>query len=424
MQAKRQLVICLLLAAAACAGCGEQTAEPPIRPVRAMKLGDVSGLETRWFPGRAKATEEVNLSFRVAGELIALPIDVGDVVKEGDVLAKLDPSDFQAALERAKARLAQAVAELDAMQIARPEEIRRLESEVKEAEAVLALAETDYGRALRMQKEDPGSIAQRDVDRRLAARDRSTAVLDQTKESLIIAQKGARKEDVAAKEAEIRSLDAEVAVARNNLDYTQLRAKFDGTIVAKYVENYQTVVAQQAVCRLLDSSRIEIVVDIPESHISLAPYVTDVICIFDAFPDTKIEGVEIKEVGIEASEVTRTYPVTCIMDQPDPSTGVKILPGMAGRLNGKAKLPDQAEEQGFDVPESAVFSGDGGREHVWVIDETMVVRAQAVTPISLTATGMRVTGLEAGQRIATAGVDYLKEGRKISILEDSGAQAQ
>jgi RND family efflux transporter MFP subunit len=388
-----------------------------------MKVGDVAAIDGRWFPGRAKATEEVNLSFRVAGELATLPIDVGDVVKKGDVLATLDPADYRAALERAEAKLAQAVAQLDAMQIARPEEIRRLEAEVSEAEAVLELAKSDFQRAEDLR--GTGAISESEFDHKKAARDRSAAVLDQTRESLTIAKEGARKEDVAAKEADIKSLEAEVAVARNNVKYTELVAPFDGTISAKYVENYQTVLTRQVVCRLLDSSRIEIVVDIPESRISLSPYIKDLVCVFDAFPDTEIEGVEIKEVGNEASEITRTYPVTCIMDQPDPSTGIKVLPGMAGRVSGRAQLPDQVEEEGFDVPETAVFSGEGGQRFVWVIDEnSMTVRAQTVTPGKLTTIGMHVTGIELGQWIATAGIHYLQEGQQVRIQKAAGDKSK
>ena len=119
------------------------------------------------------------------------------------------------------------------------------------------------------------------------------------------------------------------------------------------------------------------------------------------------------------------YPITLIMNQPDPSTGVRILPGMAGRASGKAELPEQADEEGFDIPESAVFSGEDGQRCVWVIDESSKkVRPQPVTVVSLTAIGMRVQGLGAGQWIATAGVDYLKDGQEVRILAESGVEAK
>ena len=213
--------------------------------------------------------------------------------------------------------------------------------------------------------------------------------------------------------------------AADQVNYTRLKAPFDGVVAVTYVENFETVQAKQQIVRLLDTSQIEMTIDIPESLISGANYVKDLNCVFDAFPQTEIEGVRIKEIGTEASDTTRTFPVTLIMEQPDPSTGIKILPGMAGRATGRAELPEQVAEVGFEVPESAVFSGDGGQQFVWVIDESSkTVRRQPVTPSTLTSLGMRVKGVDAGQLIVTAGVDYLDEGQKIRLLDEPEATSQ
>ena len=401
-------------------GCKTETEVSIVRPVRAVKIGDVAGINGAAFPGRARAAEQVNLAFRVSGELGSLNADVGTIVKKGDVLARVDQRDFQAAVDSVDADLQRAIARLDAMQIARPEEIRKLEAQVKESEAVLELAAAEYSRMIALQKQGVGAVSQTEVDRSKASRDRSTAVLDQSKESLIIAREGARPEDIRAQQAEIKSLEAKLATAANELEYTELVAPFDGTIAARYVENFQTVQAGQVICRLLDSSRIEIVIDIPESKIALAPYVSDLICVFDAFPDVKIAGAKIAEIGNEASATTRTYPVTVVMDQPDESTGARILPGMAGRVSGTARLSEEAESIGFVIPESAIFESESGDKHVWLIDESQMTvhRSQSVTPGELDALGVRVKGIAAGQWVVTAGVHYLDEGQKVRILAE------
>ena len=78
-------------------GCGEEAApeKTVVRPVKAMKVSDVEGFRQRQFPGRAKGTQEVDLAFRVSGPLITRDVDVGSVVKTGDVVARIDPRDFQ-----------------------------------------------------------------------------------------------------------------------------------------------------------------------------------------------------------------------------------------------------------------------------------------------------------------------------------------
>jgi RND family efflux transporter MFP subunit len=408
------------MAAVLGAGCEKQSEVSIVRPVRAVKVGDVAGINGAAFPGRARAAEQVNLAFRVSGELEYLIADVGTIVNKGDVIARVDPRDFQASVDNMDAELQRAIAQLDAMAIARPEEIRKLQAQVREAEAVLELAAAEYSRMIALQEPGVDAVSQTEVDRSKASRDRSSAMLDQSKESLIIAREGARPEDIRAQQAEIKSLEAKLATATNNLKYTELIAPFDGTIAARYVDNFQTAQAGQVICRLLDSSRIELVIDIPESKIALAPYVSDLICVFDAFPDVKISGAKITEIGNEASATTRTYPVTVVMDQPDESTGAKILPGMAGLVSGTARLSEEAESKGFVIPESALFESDSGDKHVWLIDESKMTvhRSQSVTPSELDALGVRVKEIDAGQWVVTAGVHYLDEGQKVRILAE------
>ena len=104
MRPQRSIPLALGALAAALLACG---AEPPPpskpRPLRSMVVGDAEGLERRRFPGRAQATQELNLAFEVAGRMIERPVMVGSEVQQGDVLAVLDPRDFQNALDRSVA---------------------------------------------------------------------------------------------------------------------------------------------------------------------------------------------------------------------------------------------------------------------------------------------------------------------------------
>ena len=202
--------------------------------------------------------------------------------------------------------------------------------------------------------------------------------------------------------------------AQDALDYTNLKAPFEGTVVAIFVENFETVQAKQMIVRLVDDSRIEMLIEIPENLIALTQYVTDITCTFDAFPGVPIPAT-FKEIGTEASETTRTYPVTLIMDQPQ---GFKILPGMSGVATGREPLPGKSgDELHIEVPLSAVASPDGSESYVWVIDEsTGTVHRRTVTLGGMTTRGLLVGGLEADLWIATAGVHYLQEGQRVRIL--------
>jgi RND family efflux transporter MFP subunit len=371
MRLSFRLIVLGTLAVFFFAGCGEEvTTEEPVRPVRAMKVGDVATFTGRSFPGVAKATREVDLSFRVAGPLITRPVDVGDEVKENQVVARIDPRDYEVNL-------------------------RNVEGQLVKTKAEVERAESDYDRVARARERDPGAV--------------SETVLDAARQSRDGAQ------------AEVTSLEAAVDSAKDQLKYTYLRAPFDGTVVATYVENYEYVKARQSIVRVLDTSRIEMIVYISASLISYAPQAKNIRVRFDPFPDRELKA-EIKEVGKEASQETRTYPVTLIMDQPG---DIKILPGMAGRAAGEGRLPQEAGRTGIEIPVSAVFSPDeAGKTYVWVIDEgAKTVSRREVKTGKITDVGIVVLdGLEAGEWIATAGVHYLREGQEVRIQEQSAQE--
>lgn len=353
-------------------GCAEKEVEAPeiIRPVRAIKAGDVSAVNRAWFPGIAKATQEVDLSFRVSGPLIQR-LDVGQEVKEGDIMARIDPRDYEV-------------------------ELRNVNGQLDETKAALRRAQSEYDREQKILKEDAGATSQAAVERKREQRDRARA--------------------------NITSLEASVASAEDRLSYTYLKAPFDGKVVWKYVENFETVRAQEPVLRLLDTSSIEIVINIPENLISYVPHVHDIHVVFDPFPDREIPA-QVKEIGTEASRTTRTYPVTLIMQQPE---DIKILAGMAGKATGKAQLPgEEGKSKTIVLPVTAVFAPEAeAKSYVWVIDESsMTVKRREVTTRALMDTGIPVTqGLQQGEWVASAGVHFLREGQKVRILNQEGGE--
>lgn len=361
--------LCTIVLALLIAGCGKEEApkETVARPVKAIKVGDIGQVGGRTFPGQAQATREANLSFRVSGPLITFPVKVGDEVEEGQVLSRIDPRDYQVNLNNVQGQL-------------------------DRTKAIAARAESEYKRELKIFQEDPGATSKTTVDLKREQRDSARA--------------------------NIKSLQASVAAAKDQLSYTYLRAPYKGTITATYVENFEDVRPKQAIVRVLDHSRIEMVINIPESLISNAPYVKKVFVRFDAFPDREIEAT-IKEVGREASQTTRTYPVTLIMDQP---SDITILPGMAGKtVRVEGNLPDQVKSAGIEVPVSATFSPDEtGKTYLWVIDEqTKTVKRREIKTGRLTDRGIAVQeGLKAGEWVATAGAHYLREGQQVRILDE------
>jgi RND family efflux transporter MFP subunit len=370
---KNRLILLTLLMTTVLAlvACGEKEVveKDTVRPIKAMKVGAEEPFGGRWFPGKATATQEANLSFRVSGTVQRIPVDIGTEVKQGDLLARLDPQDYQVALNNAQAQLRKATAGLD-------------------------LAESEYARVARVFQKDPGAVSKSMVD--------------------------VRKAELDTARAQIVSAKAEVERATDNLSYTYMKSPYDGVVVEKFVDQFEEVQAKQQVIRVLDSSSIEFTVQIPETLMEHVDIVRELgaLVVFDTFPDAEVSA-RVKEVGKEASKTTRTYPVTLIMDQPE---NFKILPGMAGKAKGdkKATAKIAAEEGlvGVEIPISATFSDEAKQTFVWVVDEnSKKVNKRAVTIINLTENGAMITGLEPGEMIATAGANMLVQDQQVRILE-------
>lgn len=360
----------LIVTLIALSGCDE--AAPPeavdiIRPVRTIEISDLSELHNRYFIGSARAAREVSLAFRVPGTVTSIAVSVGDEVKQDQVVASLDPAPYQAEVDRLSADLESAVANYDNArdQTARQ---RKLFEEKVVAEAALD---------------------------RFIAGEKSAA-------------------------ATIKSVQGALDKATLNLNYTQLSVPFDGIVVAKYLEEFEEVKTKSLVLRVLDSEHIEMVVDIPERYISLAPFVEDIKVTFDAVGDAEFEA-EISEIGNEASTTTRTFPITLLMAQVE---GRRVLPGMTGRARGRLKKGYEPYS-GIVIPPAAVFVPEGqDKSHVWIVEKgTMTVKLRAVE-LSLPRTnGFSIkSGLDVGDIVVTAGANSLREGQKVSMLKPEGGE--
>ena len=154
-------------------------------------------------------------------------------------------------------------------------------------------------------------------------------------------------------------------------------------------------------------------VDLPESLISVVPLVRGLEVEFDAFPGVKIPA-RIREIGSEANATTRTYPITLIMEQPE---GIEIMTGMAGTAR-PVKIHSATPQDGVPIPLTALLEVDDA-SYVWVIDETKgTVSRREVKVLTFSKTGVYVTGIAKGNLIATAGAHRLRDGQQVRVLAE------
>jgi RND family efflux transporter MFP subunit len=357
------LVLVLGAMAIACAE-EPQEAAPALRPVRyeRVSVGPLS-LE-RSLAAVVRAGVESRLSFRVAGSIRAVDVKVGDSVRRGQVLAWLDPTDFELQLEEAKAALAQ-------------------------AQASLRQVEADYGRVRSLYENNNSSKAELDASRANAE----------------------------SAEASVEAVTRQLDQAQQRLGYTTLRAPADGAIASVAVEANENVQSGQEVCLLLSGGESEVVVPVPSVMIGFVQPGQLLTVTIDALAGEVFEA-EVTEVGVAVTGGATTFPVTARLL----GASVMVRAGMAAEATF---LLEGATGDRIFVPGVAVGEDRDGR-YVFLLDPdgagAGTVRRQSVEIGETNATGIEIlSGLSADDLVVTAGARRLTDGMQVAVLEPAEA---
>ena len=182
---------------------------------------------------------QVDLAFNDSGRVAAVLVDEGAKVKRGEVLARLDTSRIAPQVAQAEAQVAAQAAAVDKLHNGtRPEEIAQAQANVDAARANAHNAELTYQRFIALKDSPSGSpsVTQSQIDAAKAAKDSADAQLEVTSQALILAKAGPRKEDIAQAEAQLKAVQAQLALLRQQMADAELKAPADGIIRSRLLE--------------------------------------------------------------------------------------------------------------------------------------------------------------------------------------------
>jgi RND family efflux transporter MFP subunit len=341
-----------------CTGCNqthEATKSAKPRPVLVAEAHFAPREDTQVLAGVVKARVDSDLSFRVGGKIAARFVDAGAFVREGDALAKLDETDFHLQLEEADA-------------------------ELNSAKAALLQAEAEERRVTTLSKQ--GWAANADFDRVHSAADQERAA--------------------------VARADRAVALARNAMDYTTLRADADGVISAVMAEPGQVVAASAPIVRLAHTAEQEAAVSVPETllaRVRSEPARVE----FWALPRVFV-AAKLRELSPTSDSATRTYPARFTLTGAPSS--VRLGMSITVSLNADAQKVAR-------VPVAAVFDMGQGPS-VWVVDPVAAtLRAARVALAGYDAEQAFISaGVPDGAKIVALGVHKLSEGEKVRVVEN------
>ena len=347
--------IFLVLGLATLAGCGDKVVEEgPARPAMVVQPGSASAALSV-FAGEVRAQHEPALAFRIGGKISRRLVDVGAQVKKGQALAELDAADVALQLEASRAQLAS-------------------------AESDLALADSELERYQSL------------LDRQLVSR------------SLYDARVSAQQ----AAQARVRQAKAQANVSGNQAGYAVLRSPADGVVAQRLAEAGQVVAAGQTVFVLAEQGEREVLISVPEQSAGDFSPGRQLAVELWSQPGKRFPG-RLREIAPAADAQARTFAARVSFDAGDVRTEI----GQSARVYA---LQEGAATLG--VPLSALGEKDGAPT-VWVVDPgkgTVSQRAVTVGPYGESLVPI-LSGLEPGEWVVAAGVHLLLEGQRIKPID-------
>ncbi|WP_342166928.1 HlyD family secretion protein [Methylobacterium sp. SD21] len=305
------------------------------------------------------------LAAKVSGYLEAAPVVNGQTVARGDVIAKLDDGDYRLALQSARDKLAtqqSTIERIGRQADAAEAQVAQASAQVEASRADAVRADADYRRATQMQAD---YVAKSRIDQTKADRDRTEAAVKGAEAALLAAR--ANVDVLRAQQKEARNLSAELSTAvdraQRDLDFTVIRAPFDGVVGNKAVEAGAYVAPGTRVAALVPLQSVRIDANFKETQVERMRPGQAVIVTVDAYPDRPIRGV-VESFSPASGSVFSLLP-------PDNATGnfTKIVQ----RLPVRVKVPLDVAREGILRPGlSAVVKVDtreaGGRANARVAE--------------------------------------------------------
>lgn len=343
-------------------GCEEEKTAP-VETVRALKttIAEVrAAQQQRQISGVVGSEVVSDLSFEISGKIISLPVEIGDVVGEGDEIARLDQEPYRLRVQTAQSVLTEAQARL------------------RDAREKHEQQETLFKQ---------GFTTKTNYDRALA--------------------------DYEAAQSSVEAAKTQLEIARRDIRNTILRAPFAGRIAERNVDTYNDVAAGSKVVRLQDETALNVEVSLPETLISFVRQNDPVTVRFPTLLGAVTQG-RISDIGSQTGDAN-AFPVKIALTQKPAA----LKPGMTAEA--MFKFDTAATGGAFLLPNTALLVSDQpSKAYIFVYDaERQVVRRREVNVLNIFNNDVEVSGdIKAGEHVAVAGVSFLADEMKVKLLAE------
>lgn len=350
----------LAVSAVLIVGCDEEQVAP-VETVRALKTTIVkarAAQQKREISGVVGSEVVSDLSFEINGKITSLPVEIGDVVGEGDEIARLDQEPYLLRVQTAQSVLSEAQARL------------------RDAREKHQQQETLFKQ---------GFTTKTSFDRALA--------------------------DFEAAQSSVNAAETQLKIAQRDIRNTFLLAPFAGRIAERSVDVFNDVAAGQKIVRLQDETKLNVEVSLPETLISYVRQSDAVAVRFPTLPGAEAAG-RISDIGSRTGGAN-AFPVKIALIQKPAA----LKPGMTAVA--VFRFDTAATGEAFLLPNTALLvAKEQSKAHIFVYDpERQVVRRRTVNVLNILDNDVEVSGeIKPGERVAIAGVSFLADEMKVKLL--------
>ena len=349
---------------------------------------------------------QVDLFPRVSGYLERIDVNLGDSVRQGQVIAQIDRTEFLQKVKEVEAKVAQAKANLSELEAgSRPEELRQAEEALRQAQSRFDNAKLHRERVEALFKRQV--ISKKEAD--IAEMDYTVAEaqLAVSQQNLKLVREGARQEVKEGSRAKLKEMEALLAQEQIRLQNTLIIAPFQGEIIRKYIDAGALASPSTPIVNLVHTLTLKIVANVLEKDIPLLKPAMKAKIRTEAYPDRVFEG-KVARINTGLDLTTRTLQVEIEI----PNSSRLLKPGMFARI----EVVLLEKPQVLAIPSNAVI-GEQGERFVYVVEGNKAVRKPVVTGIEQDRFVEVREGLKEGDQVIVRGQEGIRENTTIRVIE-------
>jgi multidrug efflux pump subunit AcrA (membrane-fusion protein) len=349
---------------------------------------------------------QVDLFPKVSGYLEKISVQIGDSVRQGQVIAQIDQAEFLQKVKEIEAKVAQAKAQYAELEAGtRAEDIRQAEEAVKQAQSRFTNAKLQRERVLALYNRQV--ISKKEADVSEMDYNVTEAQLAAAQQHLKMLKDGARPEVKAASLGKLKEMEAILAQEQIRLQNTQIVAPFSGEIVRRNVDSGALISPSIPMVTLVHMATLKVVANVLEKDIAFVKSGMKVKILTEAYPDKPFEGAVVR-INKALDLATRTLQAEINI----PNPGHLLKPGMFARI----EVALQEKPAALAVPRQAVLE-EGGNRSVFVVEGNQAIRKPIVTGIEQDQLIEVVKGLKDGDKIVVRGQESLRDRSTIRVIE-------